>query len=122
MPRDGNGGDVGGDLNQPQVLPFGTAGLMEVHGEGTEHGLPGIADGGGPTSLQIVAKRDFPVLVPQRIGSDIFHDDGLPEESGGAARAGTRANRLAIDAADELIGKAARRSVPQVYAVGIQEK
>ena len=122
VPGDGDCGNMGGDVDQAQVSHIGAAGRAEVHREGPEHPALRIENRRRPTGSQVMSEGEFAITIPQRVRGYVFDNDRLAPEGCSAAGTGPRADRFAIDAADECFRKVPRRTVPHMNPIGVQQE
>ena len=85
--------NVGNAVKQPHRVVRGGARRVVVDAHRADHLRVVAADGGRPAGAQSERLDDVAVVVPQRVGVDVFHHHALVEEHGRAARAVRRPDR-----------------------------
>src|ERR1700739_5008911 len=79
--------------------------LAIVESEGAQDAVVAAANRCRPTCFKILAEREPLVVGPTGISSNIGYRDGGAQVSGGAAGAGQRADRRAVNGGAILLGQ-----------------
>jgi hypothetical protein len=96
-PVNGDGGELGGFLERPDLVDTRRSCFMRVEGEGAQHPAGGGTDRLRPASGQTGFRGQRPEGRPVGVGRDILDDDPLPGIGGRAAGTHVRAVLQAID-------------------------
>ncbi len=113
LAADGDGGQLGGGLDEADVLGCGTADLATIDGEGSQHLAARPPDRLRPAGRQPGGAGQMLEIPPQGVGLDVLDDHPVVAEGGRAAGADLGpdldvAHRLAV-----VGGQAGRRGEPE---------
>ena len=113
--------DVGNAVEQTHRVVRGRARRVVVDAHRADHLRVVAADGGGPAGAQSERLDDVAVLIPQRVGVDVFHHHALVEEHGRAARTVRGPDRQPDQHLREHERQRRRHGLRDMFAVATQQ-
>ena len=97
-------------------------GRAEVHRKSPEHPALRIENRRRPTGSQVMSEGEFAIILPQRVRGYVFHNDRFAPEGRRATGTSSWADRFTIDCADECLRKVARRAVPHMDPIRVEQE